>query len=100
MDGYFVYGGYYMKMLAFFLSGSELGSFVGGADLRFFEVSARLGGFGLQIFALEYESLHSERYGPLGYCPIRIKRRFSKNAILSCLRLAVLGSINCIRNKC
>ena len=88
------------RVLAFFLNGCECGKFIGGAERRFFEISIQLKALGLQFFALEYESLHSERYGQVGYFPIKIKRRFANNSILNCLRLSMLGSFICMKNKC
>ena len=89
-----------MRILAFFLNGCECGRFIGGAERRFFEVSKRIKDSGVQIFALERESLNSQRYGQVGYYPIRITRSLSRHAILDCLRLTVLGSVICKRNKC
>jgi len=89
-----------MRILAFFLNGCECGKFVGGAERRFFKISQHLSNFGVQIAALEYESLHSERCSELGYSPIRTKRRFPHNAILNSLTVAVFGSILCLKSKC
>jgi glycosyltransferase involved in cell wall biosynthesis len=88
-----------MRMLAFLLSGSECGRFV-GAERRFFELSARLKNLGLQIFALEYETLHPEKCGQHGYSPIVITRRFCRNAIFNSLRLAFHGLVSCVRHRC
>lgn len=89
-----------MKILAFFLSGCEYGKVLRGAERRFFEVSTRLKNLGVEIFALEYESLHSEKWGQLGYTPIKIKQRFSSHAILSVLTAIIIGLMVCVKCKC
>jgi glycosyltransferase involved in cell wall biosynthesis len=89
-----------MRILAFFLNGCECGRFIGGAERRFFEVSKRIRDLGVEIFALERESLNSQSYGQVGYYPIRVTWSPSRHAILDCLRLTVLGSVICKRNKC
>jgi len=89
-----------MRMLAFLLSDCEYGRILRGAERRFFEVSTRLKNLGVEIFALEYESFHSEGWGQSGYFPIKIKLRFPSHAVLSSLVVLVEGLIACIKYKC
>ena len=89
-----------MRILSFLLSGCEYGKIIGGAERRFFQVSEHLRNLGVEILALEYESLHSEKWGQPSYFPIKIKRRFPNHAILSASRIVVLGLIACIKYRC
>lgn len=89
-----------MRLLAFFLNDYGYGEFLRGAERRFFEVSTRLKDLGVEIFALEYESSHSEKLGSHGYFPVKIKRRLPDHDVLSSLRVIVLGLVACVRCKC
>jgi len=89
-----------MGILAFLLSDCEYGKILRGAERRFFEVSTRLKNLGVEIFALEYESLHLERWGQSGYFLIKIKRRFSNHAVLSSLVVLIEGLIACVKYRC
>src|SRR3989304_1772903 len=89
-----------MRVLAFFLNNYKYGELLRGAERRFFELSTRLKELGVDIFALEYESFHSEAWGSHGYSPIKIKARFSNHHLLSALRVVVLGLVACVKCKC
>lgn len=89
-----------MRILAFLLNDCECGKIFRGSERRFFEVSTRLKNLGVKVFALEYESLHSERWGPSGYFPIKIKRRFSNHAVLSSVPVLIEGLMACVKYRC
>ncbi len=89
-----------MKVIAFFLNDSEHGRILRGAERRFFEVSTRLRKLGVNIFALEYESLRSEKWGKLGYVPVKIRRRFSSHSVLSAVGIIVHGIKTCLKHNC
>lgn len=90
---------YQTKILAFLLGDAECGRFIGGAERRFFEVSSRLRNLGSQIFVIEYDSFHSERFMQNSFSVIKVKRP-SRHAILDCLKLVILGSIICLKKDC
>jgi len=89
-----------VRVLAFFLNDCEHGRILRGAERRFFEVSTCLKKLGAKIFALEYESLHSEKWGKPGYVPVRIKRWFAGHSILSALRAMIHGIKICLVHHC
>lgn len=89
-----------MRVLAFCLNDYKYGEFLRGAERRFFEVSAHLKNLGVEIFALEYTSFHSEKWGQHGYFPIKIEPRFPNHDVLSALKIIVPGLVTCVKYKC
>ena len=89
-----------MRVIAFFLNDCEHGRILRGAERRFFEVSTRLRKLGVAVFALEYETLHSEEWGKPGYVPVKIRRRFSNHSVLSALRVIIHGIKTCLKHNC
>jgi glycosyltransferase involved in cell wall biosynthesis len=80
-----------VRVLCFFLNRYAYGEFLRGAERRFFEVSKQLKNLGVDLFALEYESFQSEKWGAHGYTPIKVRLRFPKHPVLSMLRVILLG---------
>jgi glycosyltransferase involved in cell wall biosynthesis len=87
-----------MRVLAFFLNDYDCQELLRGSERRFFEISPYLKRLGVQIFALEYESFHSEKLGPHGHIPLKVKRRFPNNGILSLLNAIRNGFVACVKH--
>jgi len=89
-----------MRLLAFSLNAYNYGELLRGAERRFFEVSKHLRVLGVEIFALEYETFCSEKWGSYGYFPLKVKQRLSNHRRLSAIRAVILGLEACVKHKC
>ena len=89
-----------LRVLVFFLSSSQYGKYVGGAERRFLEIATCLKKLNVNMFVLEYKPSLSETWENPGYHSIRTSRRLIEHAIFETVRMTLKGTIACAANKC
>lgn len=89
-----------LRVLGFFLSSSQYGKYVGGAERRFLEIATCLKKLKVKMFVLEYKPSLSETWENPGYHSIKTSRRLIDHAIFETIRMTFKGIIACAVDEC